>query len=499
MPLDAEKKRLEARLLGLLNQALQERNRDDIVGTSLELGALYLSGDLYDRAEECFRRLLEEPVKRLARGDERTQAEAGLAQVMLVRGHLTLAQEALERAERVVGASDATRLEIRMLQWQGALHAGMYRDVVDAIESMFDREAADKLGDRRVDVMLLEGRARHLLGRHRQAQKLLEKALELAQGAGYEAGAANARSELGMLLQTGGQFKRAHEHLEEALRSAEGAGSVSRLDRDRRRLGMLFVRMGRWEEAGQLLRASYESARDLRTLENRLASQIAAAELQALRGDVDEARDRALDAMEVARASGYVRLRVEGLLLLGFVALETGRAPEALEPLREAEALYGRLAPESPTMVSIQATLGRVHDALGDGPAAAERLLRAHNLARETGDVYERHRIDCFLGQHFARSGAEDKATSLLSKAAAELGALGAKYDVAVARLRFAELLVGTARPRSAEERARESKLARSNLFEARRLLQAMGATSRLAEVAALETRLHQEPATSSD
>ena len=499
MPLDAEKKRLEARLLGLLHQALQERNRDDIVGTSLELGALYISGDLYDRAEECFRRLLEEPVKRLARVDERIQAEAGLAQVMLVRGHLTLAQEALERADRVAGGSEASRLDVHMLQWQRDLHAGLYQDVVDAIESTLDREAADKLGDRRVDIMLLEARARHLLGRHRQAQKLLEKALELAHGAGYEAGAANARSELGMLLMTGAQFKRAHEHLAEALKSAEGAGSVSRLDRDRRRLGILFVRMGRWDEAAQLLRQSYESARDLRTLENRLASQIAAAELQALRGEIDTARDRALDAMEGARASGYVRLHVDGLLLLGTIALEAGRPQEAVEALREAELLYARLAPESPTMVCIQATFGRAHDALGDGTAAAERLMRAHNLARETGDVYERHRIDCFLGQHFARRGADDKAASLLSKAAAELGALGAKYDVAVARLRFAELLVGTTRTRSADERARESKLARSNLFEARRLLQAMGASARLAEVAALEARLHQEPAPSSD
>lgn len=499
MPLDAEKKRLEARLLGLLHQALQERNRDDIVGTSLELGALYLSGDLYDRAEECFRRILEEPVRRLARGDERWQAEAGLAQVMLVRGHLTLAREALERAERVVGASDATRLDIRMLQWQRDLHAGLYREVVDAIEATLEHESPERLGDHRVDVMLLEARARHLLGRHRQAQKLLDKALELAQSTGYEAGAANARSELGILLLTVGQFKRAHEHLAEALRSDEGAGSVSRLDRDRRRLGTLFVRMGRWEEAAQLLRLSYESARDLRTLENRLASQLAEAELLALRGDVEDAHDRTLDALEVARASGFVRLHVEGLLLLAQVALEAGRPQDALEPLREAETLYGRLAPESTTMVFIQATLGRAQDELGDAADAYVHLMRAHNLARETGNIYDRHRIDSLLGQHFARAGAADKAANLLSRAAAELGTLGAKYDVAVARLRFAQLLAGTASARTPEERGREMKLARSNLFEARRLLQAMGATARLAEVAALEARLQQEPAPSAD
>ncbi len=499
MPLDAEKKRLEARLLGLLQQALSERNRDDIVATSLDLGALYLSGDLYDRAEECFRRVLEEPVKRLAKGDEKALAEAGLAQVMLVRGHLTLAREALERAERAVTGADAVLLEIRKLQCQRDLHVGVYRDVVDAIEATLDRETAETLGDGRIDFMVLEGRARQLLGRHRQAQRLLEKALELAQSTGYEAGAANARSELGVLLVILGQFKRAHDHLEETLRSDEGAGSLYRLDRDRRRLGTLFLHMGRWQEAAKLLRESYESARDLRSLENRLSSQLGEAELLALRGDLEEARDRALDAMEVARAAGFVRLQVEGLALLALAAVESKHAREALDFLREAEALYSRLAPESPTMVQIQALFGRAHDLAGEPAPALERLMRAHNLARETGNVYDRHRIDSCLGLHYASQGAEDKAAGLLSKAAAELGSLGAKYEVAVARLRFAQLLVGTNRVRGAAERARETKLARSNLFESRRLFEAMGAASRLAEVAALESRLHQEPATSAE
>ncbi len=499
MPLDAEKKRLEARLLDVLQRALQERNRDDIVGTSLELGALYLSGDLYDRAEECFRRVLEEPVRRLARNEEKAQAEAGLAHVLLLRGHLTLAREALERAERVVSSHHATLLEIRRLQCQRDLHGGQFRDVVDNIEATLQRESAEVLGDGRIDFMVLEGRARLLLGRLRQAQRLLEKALELAESTGYEAGAANARSELGVLFVVLGQFKRAHEHCTEALRSNEGSGSLFRLDRDRCRTGMLLVRMGRWEEGAKLLRDSYTSSRDLRTLENRLAAQLAEAELRALRGELDEARDQALYAMEVARAAGFVHLHVQGLLAVAHVALESGRAQEALEVLREADGLYARIAPEGPTMVQIQAALGRAHYALGDHATGFERFTRAHNLARETGNVYDKHRVDTEMGRHFARTGAEDKAATILSKAAAELGALGAKYDVAVTRLAFAQLLVDTKRARSAEERARETKLARSNLFEARRLLESMGATSRLAEVAAVASRLHQHPAPSSE
>ena len=135
MPLDSEKKRLEARLLTVLSQALQERNRDDIVGTSLELGTLYMSGDLYEKAEECYRRVLEAPVAALARPDERADAETGLAEVALRRGHLTLAAEALARAEKLLEAEDASLYAVRLLQCRRDLHAAQYRDAVDVIEA----------------------------------------------------------------------------------------------------------------------------------------------------------------------------------------------------------------------------------------------------------------------------------------------------------------------------------------------------------------------------
>ena len=74
MPFDHEKMRLEARLLGLLSQALQDRNRDDIVSSLLALGDLYLSADLYEKSEEYLQRILDEPVSQLARHDERARA-----------------------------------------------------------------------------------------------------------------------------------------------------------------------------------------------------------------------------------------------------------------------------------------------------------------------------------------------------------------------------------------------------------------------------------------
>ncbi|MFQ5598987.1 MAG: tetratricopeptide repeat protein [Candidatus Krumholzibacteriia bacterium] len=500
MPLDSEKKRLEARLLDLLSRALLERNRDDIVGTSLKLGALYLSGDLYDKSEECFHRVLGEPVADLARADEKAQAEAGLARVALCRGHLTLAQEALERAEALLSGQSEVLIEVRQLQCQRDLHAGRYREVVDTIESTLTRESPDKLGDTRVDFMILEGRARRLMGRNRQAVRLLEKALELAENTGYEAGTARARSELGALLGTLGQFKSAQEVLSAALRSNEAMGRQYRLDRDHCRLGLLLVHMGRWEEAENLLLESYRSSRDLRTLENRLGSQLARAQLLCLRGDLEDARDLALDAMEVARSAGFVRRHAEGLLGLGNVAVEGGQPYEALDFLREAEALYSHLAPESNIMLQVHAAIGRAHDALGESSEAFDALMRAHNLGRETGNAYERHRVDSLLGAHFQHEGDSDKAADVLTKAASELGTLGAKYDVAQARLWFAELLCEMHSTGPVEQRQRDAKLARSNLFEARRLLEGMGARRRLAEVTELESRLQPElPSPSSE
>ena len=101
--------------------------------------------------------------------------------------------------------------------------------------------------------------------------------------------------------------------------------------------------------------------------------------------------------------------------------------------------------------------------------------------------------VDSFLGDHFRRRGEEEKAADLLSRAARDLGTLGAKYDVARARLSLAALLGEAHHGRSGEERKRELRLARSNLFEARRLFELMAAGPRLVQCTALEARLQPE------
>jgi tetratricopeptide (TPR) repeat protein len=500
MPFDSEKMRLETRLLGLLNQALQDRNRDDILSSTFALGDLYLSGDLYEKAEEYFRRVLEEPLVQVARPDERARAHLAIAMVMLRRGHLTLGRESLKQARDLQVGTPSVHLEARRLHCEMELHAGHYREVVDAIESTLSTESPDKLGDLRVDFMLLEGRARRLMGRNRQAARLLEKALDIAEKSGYEAGAGGAHSELGRLLTVLGKFKQAEEHLEATLQSDTGMVSQRRLNQDQRRLALLQVRTGRWDEAERLTEASYQSSREIGNLEGRLAAQLLRANMRRLRGAFDDAYDLALDSMEAARSAGYLRRHVHGLLQLAQIAHDRGQGAEAMELLREAEALYGRVAPESNLMLQVHVLTGRVHDLQGETAEAFDRLMRAHGTARETGNDLERHVVDSFLGDHFRRRGEEEKAAELLTRAARDLGELGAKFDVARARLSLAKLLSDARMARSLEERQREMKLARSNLFEARRLFELMGAVPRLCECAELEARLQPErPAAASE
>jgi tetratricopeptide (TPR) repeat protein len=302
------------------------------------------------------------------------------------------------------------------------------------------------------------------------------------------------------LLTVLGKFKPAHEHLEAALRSDEGMASQSRLAVDQRRLALLQVRMGRWPEAEVLLEQSYQSSRDLSILESRLASQTVRAHLRRLRGQLEDAYDLALDAMEAARSSGFLRRQVQAQLCLAHVAFERGQSREALELLRGAESLYSRPAPESNLMLQINLLAGRVHDAAGEVPEAFDRLMRAHNLARETGNELERHVVDSFLGEHFRSRGEEEKAADLLTRAARELGTLGAKWDIARARFSLARLLADARMARTLEDRQREMKLARSNLFEASRLFELLGSVPRVEECRALEARLQPErPAATSE
>lgn len=144
-------------------------------------------------------------------------------------------------------------------------------------------------------------------------------------------------------------------------------------------------------------------------------------------------------------------------------------------------------------MLQAHVLTGRVHDLQGETTEAFDRLMRAHSIARETASDVERHIVDSFLGDHFRCRGEEEKAAELLTRAARDLGELGAKFDIARARLSLAKLLADARMARTLEERQREMKLARSNLFEARRLFELMGANPRLAECIELEQRLAPE------
>jgi tetratricopeptide (TPR) repeat protein len=197
--------------------------------------------------------------------------------------------------------------------------------------------------------------------------------------------------------------------------------------------------------------------------------------------------------MEVARAAGYLLLHVTGLTILSQVALEADDPRAALEYAREADALYGRRAPESAMMLRIFRCIADAHSAMAQHPQAFEVLKRAHALARETGNLYSQQVIEAQLGRHYLRTGDSSKAAEVLEAAAAELGDLGAKYDIAMVRFWYAEVLWKRCMAGISDDRAKDIKRARSNVFEARRLLESMQAANRLKEVAALEEEFRND------
>jgi ATP/maltotriose-dependent transcriptional regulator MalT len=200
-----------------------------------------------------------------------------------------------------------------------------------------------------------------------------------------------------------------------------------------------------------------------------------------------------MDGMEVARAAGYLLLHVFGLVTLSQIAVESGDARAALEYANEAQALYGRRAPESTMMLKVHRCLARAHSALGEHPEAFASLTRAHNLARETANRYMRACIDAQLGRHFLDTGDVSKAVAAFAATAPELGNLGAKYDVALVRLWHAEALWKRCMAGVATDRDKDVKLARSNAFEARRLFESMHASKRLDAVIELEKELESD------
>lgn len=157
---------------------------------------------------------------------------------------------------------------------------------------------------------------------------------------------------------------------------ADAHGDEVQLARTLVRLGLIELRAGRWElaaahldEAATVLERTEQAA----LLRWMLATR---ASLEALRGNVAEARSLAERALELAVGAGALWGEAECRAALGFLDLSLGDPPSAIVHLSAAAALSERIGPAEPRLFRSQADHVEALVVLGQLDRAAHELSR---------------------------------------------------------------------------------------------------------------------------
>jgi predicted ATPase/serine/threonine protein kinase len=279
---------------------------------------------------------------------EAVHAALALAEVLQQQGPLSVAVEALERAEAV------------------ALAAG----------------AADH---RRAALTGL-GELRRAQGRLAPALEHYEAALALHREAGDRTGEGVALGNLGLLYLDRGKAAEARAHLEAALAIHREVGNRRGEGIVLGNLGVLESGQGRRAEARAHLEAALAIHRAIgnRAFEGRVLGNLG--RLYTLAGELEAARDRYEAALEVHRAIG--NRRSEGITLgnLGGLYVRLGELERGCELLEGALAIHREVG-NRPAEAQVSGNLGITLRDRGQPAAARPHLRAAIGLFGELGDA----------------------------------------------------------------------------------------------------------------
>lgn len=266
--------------------------------------------------------------------------------------------------------------------------------------------------------LAIQARLDYQLGRTRDAEEHLDKALALLRVAGEKRTEARALQDLALLHAERGRPMRAHSLFEAALSLRAEVG-----DRHARP-ALLDAMAGILAEQGQLGRAletwddALEEARDCgdRRVEARVRAHRAVSQRRAEAGE--ECRQGLLSALTVTREVGDRALEAEILAELGELDLSLGHLAAADSYLSRAVKLAARL--QLPALEgAVRGALGELKAARGDLPTARRELAEGRLLLDEAHmrlalvDLLER------WAEVEAGAGDEQTASRLLLEAAA--------------------------------------------------------------------------------
>lgn len=214
----------------------------------------------------------------------------------------------------------------------------------------------------------------------------------------------------------------------------------------------LFLRRGLYRERLELDRLGLAAARESGAKEGeaKLLGRLALA-LQQI-GELDEAAERTLQALDIWRETGDGRRMAGSLKRLGLIELARGRADGALEVFQQALEAYDRLG-ESRSAALILISIGEALTGEGRAGEAIDELVRARELLAAVPDPYNEARALAELGRARASLGQRSESAATLDLALRMMRDLGSMPGEADVLTSLGDLAGAAGQPEQARQR----------------------------------------------
>lgn len=276
----------------------------------------------------------------------------------------------------------------------------------------------------------LRGVAFDRLGRWPEASQAHREALAIRIRARDRFGIASSLNNLGMVLTELGDWPEAERLYRRSLRAYERIGEQARLAAVRNNLGDLATRRGELAEAERHHRDALEVREKLGDRFGIGASRCALGWVLALKGDLDEGGSLIREGVSLLEAIGERELLAEAYQVLGRIALEARRYPEAEAKLATALGLsqYDRNPLQRAIVHRLRAQL-RLES--GDMVGARHEIGEAQRVLEGLTHPLERARAQLLRSRLLRAEGAVMEADLLLLEAMATFERLGAGLDLA--------------------------------------------------------------------
>lgn len=218
--------------------------------------------------------------------------------------------------------------------------------------------------------------------RNDRALEEMEKALAIDRERNDQEAIAGDLVNIGRSLLSKGEYGEALNVLRDALRLSERLGNPVKQVFILHHLGTLYRQKGETDEAVRHLERAINigDAHQLPIQQSFHLSRMAQIELD--RGEVEAAIECYLEAVELNRRAGAAEAVAQSLRMLGDVLMTYDRYEEALEPLREAATLFGRLGLRDDRAVMLE-HLALALEQVGNHARAADVWARLRNLQEE--------------------------------------------------------------------------------------------------------------------